>query len=122
MARSEAASMPPMTALPSTRRDTAPAPVAAPQRHTSKNESKRSHQYRPQTQSGREQGRLFDRFAFVKLHFCEFDDQNRIFRGQSDQHHQTDLRVHVVFQSSHPEKPERAENRDRRSQQHAEGQ
>ncbi len=65
----------------------------------------------------------------------EFDDQNGVLGRQTDQHHESDLRVDIVLDLHHegredhaqhgasqPQQSERAEHRDRRAQQYAERQ
>ena len=90
---------------------------------------------RTKPQAGAFQRCVSQRFAFFKFVFGEFDDQNRVLCRQANQHHQTDLRVHVIFDLDHVERKEKrkheapqpkhqesAEHRNGSAQQHAEGQ
>ena len=58
MAMSEAMSMPPITAVPSTRRETAPAPAGKPQGHAAQNKSECGHQDRAQSKLSAGQGSI----------------------------------------------------------------
>ena len=111
----EAAIIPPITVEPRIRRATAPEPLANQNGRQPEDERERSHQDRAQAQSRAFERGVEQRFAFFVFVLGEFDDQNRIFRGQTDEHDQTDLRVNVVFHSAQPEREERAEHRDRRA-------
>ena len=93
----EAASIPPMTAVPRTRRETAPEPDAG---------------------SG-ERG-FFDALAVFVFVLGELDDQDGVFGGQPDQHDQADLSVHVILKVAQHQEKVGAEDRDRSSEQHAE--
>ena len=59
------------------------------------------------------QRRIEKRFAFFVFGLGEFDNENGVFRGETDQHDKTDLRIDIVFHSAQPEREERAEHRDR---------
>ena len=92
-----AASIPPMTVIPMTRREMAPAPFASGERHAAQNEGKGSHEDRPQPEFRARQGRLYNRLPLVVFHLGELDDENRVFRRQSDEHDQPDLDIDVVL-------------------------
>ena len=109
----DAAIIPPITVEPRTRRATAPEPVANQSGKQSKDESKGRHQDRSQTQTRAFERGVEQRLALFVFVLGELDDQDRVFRGQTDEHDQPDLRVDVVLHSAQPECEERAEHRDR---------
>ena len=93
-----AASMPPNTVTPMSRRLAAPAPVADDQRHDAKDEGEGSHQHGAEAQARPRHGRFRSAHAGLALLLGELDDQNRILRRQADQQHHADLRVDVVVE------------------------
>ena len=95
------------------RRATAPEPVANHNGSIPKMKCKGSHQDRTKTQTRAFQRRVEQRFALFVFVLGEFDDEDRVLRGQSDQHDQTDLRVNIIFHPAQPKRKERAEHRDR---------
>ena len=46
------------------------------------------------------EGRGHQIAASVHFVFGKFDNQNGVFGGQSDQHHQSDLEINIVLQSA----------------------
>ena len=46
------------------------------------------------------EGRGHQIAASVYFVFGEFDNQDGVLGGQSDQHHQSDLEINVIFQSA----------------------
>ena len=61
-------------------------PAGLDQGEDAEYEGERSHDDRPQTQAGRFERSIDDAHAFLDFLGGEFDNQNGIFRGQSDQH------------------------------------
>ena len=60
------------------------------------------------------------------LHLGEFDDEDRVLRGEADEHDDADLREHIVHvalaevPARRPQSDVRAEGGERRAEQHAE--
>ena len=111
-----------MTTVPMMRRETAPAPVAIPQRHGSQNKCERGHENWPQANARAGQRRFNEWFAFFVFEPRKLDDQNGIFGGEPDEHDQADLRENIVHHVPRPQGHESAQHGDRRAQQHAEWQ
>jgi hypothetical protein len=63
-----------------------------PKRYTPEDKGESSHQYRTKQQTGTSQGSVHDWPPFVVFGFEKFDDQNRVLRRQTDEHHQSDLK------------------------------
>ena len=93
-----------------------------PKRQTSEDKCERSHEDRSQAQTRALKRGVDEWFAFFVFVLGEFDDKDRVFSGQSDEHDETDLRVDVVLHPAQPKRRERAEHRDRRAEQHTEWQ
>src|SRR4029077_20515357 len=61
------------------------------------NESKRRHQDGTQADKRGFHGGVEDAEAFFAKLFGEFDDEDRVFAGEADQHYEADLAVDVIF-------------------------
>ena len=48
-------------------------------------------------------------FALLKFVLGELDDEDRVFRGQADEHDEPNLRVHIVFDLHHVGRKESAQ-------------
>ena len=114
--------MPENTVMPITLRASAPAPVAVSSGTTPRMNAKaviRIGRNRSFAASSAD----FDRAPLpcVVLHLRELDDQDRVLRGEADEHDQADLRedvVHVALAEELAREPEaeiRAEGRERRA-------
>src|SRR5262249_23657308 len=93
-----------------------------PQWHATEDESKGGHENRPKPDARACESGLLETLPALELLFREFDDQNCILCRQSDQHHQPDLSVDIVFEVSRPQSQIRSQHCDRRSEKHAERQ
>ena len=103
MAMTDAASIPPMTAVPMMRRATAPAPDAShkgalPRMKANAVIRMGRRRIRAPTKSG-----FCDAFATLVFRFGELHNQNRVLRSQPDQHDQGDLGIHIIFEVTQPE-------------------
>ena len=96
MAMREAASMPPMTMVPSTWRETAPAPLASPQRNAAEDKGECGHEDGPEPQSRPGERGVKQRFAGFVFGLGELDDEDGVFGRKADQHNEADLRVDIV--------------------------
>ena len=67
------------------------------------------------------EGRGHQIAASVYFVFGEFDNQNGVFGGQSDQHHQSDLEINIVLQSAERDAEICAEGGYRKGQQYGDG-
>ena len=122
IARKVAASMPPMTPVPTESRAPAPAPLenasgATPRMNASeviRIGRKRSRAASSAAARGRQ--------AFALLEHRVLDDQDRVLRGEAEQRHEADLEVHVVRVAAQPHRGERAERAERQREQHRERQ
>ena len=116
MAMAEAAIIPPMTVEPRMRRATAPEPLANHNGIIPKINAKEV------IRIGRRRKRAPSRVAsssglpFSYSSLGEFNNQDGVLCGQSDEHDQSDLRVDIVFHPAQPKREERAEHRDRRTE------
>ncbi len=115
--RNVEASMPPATAVPTELRAPAPAPGRKCQRQHAEDERERRHQNRPQPDPRRLDRRVDDRLALLAQLLGELDNQDRVLRRQADQHDESYLAEHVVGESPHELRAERAEDRQRHAQQ-----
>ena len=121
-------SMPEKTAMPITLRASAPAPDAVSSGTTPRMNAKAVIRIGRKRSLAALQRRFDERLPLVDLHLRELDDQNRVLRGQTDEHDQADLREDVVHvarpevQACEPEPEIRAEGRERRAQEDAERQ
>src|SRR5262249_26440002 len=108
---------------------------SGPERHAAQDECKRGHKNGTQAEACAFESGVHERFAFLKFVFRELDDKNGVFRGETDQHDKTDLRVDVTFDLDHvarkergeqrasePEDEEGSKDRDGRAEENAEGQ
>ncbi|CAB3763182.1 hypothetical protein LMG29739_04052 [Paraburkholderia solisilvae] len=91
-------------------------------RHAAENERERGHHDRPQTLFRRDHRRIENGLAALAVQHRELEDQNRILRGERNQHRQADLEVHVVVEPAQQDREQRAEQRERHRHQHAERQ
>src|SRR5712664_1935429 len=82
-----------------------------PERHAAENERKRGHQNRTQTKSCPLERSVNEGFSLFVLILSELNDKNRVLCGQTDKHHQPDLRVDVVLDLHHVSRIESAEHR-----------
>ena len=112
--------MPPNTVVPIDCRLAAPAPVANISGNDAEDEGERGHQDRPQAKPRRLHRRFDDLEPFLAPPLGEFDDQNRVLRGQTDQHDEADLGIDVDLHLPHPQRKKRAEQRERHGEQHHE--
>src|ERR1700675_1631843 len=80
---------------------TGPGAARCPQRHATQDEREGRHQNGPETQSGSLQRGVRQRLPFLELILRKFHDQNRVLRGQPDEHHQSDLRVDIALYLHH---------------------
>ena len=93
----EAASIPPMTVEPSTRRETAPEPWQTTMA------SSRQMKAKDVIRIGRRRKlRAFERgidqrFAFLVFGLGKFDNQDGVFGRQTNEHDHTDLRIDIIF-------------------------
>jgi hypothetical protein len=97
MAIRVAASIPPMTTVPRIWRETPPEPLANHKRNAAEDEGEGGHQDGAEAEVGPGHRRFEDALAFFVLVLGEFDDQDGVLGRKTDQHHQADLRVNVVF-------------------------
>ena len=67
-------------------------------------ERKRSHQDRTEPQAGSGERRIDNRLAGLNLYLRELHDEDCILGREPDEHDQTDLGVHVVFERTKPER------------------
>src|SRR5580658_5463473 len=107
-----------------------------PERDATEDEGERGHHEGAEALPRRGECRINDGHAsFFVILLSERDDQNRVLRCQTDQHHQADLGINVVLHLHHvrrqvkahheapqPKRGQGAEYRHRRAEQHAEGQ
>ena len=121
MAMELAASMPPITAMPMTCRDTRRRRSPC-QRHAAENEGEGGHQNGPQAELGAFERGINQRLALLVAHLGKLDDENGVFGRQADEHDQTDLGIDVVFEVTDHQAGKRAEHGDGHAQQHAERQ
>src|SRR5712664_3579501 len=104
-----------------------------PERHAAENERKGSHQNRTQTKSCPFERSINEGFSLFVFLLGELNDKNRVLCGQTNEHHQPDLRVDIVLDLHHvsriedtehgppqPQHSKGAKYRDRRAKQHAE--
>ena len=116
------ASMPPATAVPTELRAPAPAPVAYASGSTPRmNANDVMRIGRSRMRAASTAASTIDRPCAAKL-FGELDDQNRVLRGQPDQHDEADLAEHVVREAANQLRAQRAEHRQRHAQQNDERQ
>src|SRR5580658_519117 len=73
----------------------------SPQWNTTEDKRERRHQDRAQPQPRAFKSRVREWFSLFELILGEFDDQDRVFRRQADQHDKADLRVDVAFDLHH---------------------
>ena len=92
------------------------------QRHDAQDEGERSHENGAQTNPGCFHGCFHQRKPALPQLLGEFDDQNRILAGQSDQHDQPNLAVDIVLQTAQGLRAERSQQRHGHREQHDEGQ
>ena len=114
-ASSVAAIMPPITQVPSTCREMAPAPEASQSgtqpRMKANAVIRMGRSRQPCTgKSGVDQS-----CALVIFQLGELNDQNGVLGGQADEHDQSDLGVHVVIKTAVIKGDERPEDGDRHS-------
>ena len=115
MAMPDAAIIPPITVEPRIRRATAPEPVANHNGKSPKMKAKEVIRIGRKRKRAPSSAASSKRFAFFVFGLGEFDNQNGIFRGEADEHDQTDLRVDVIFHTAQHRVEESAEHRDRRA-------
>ncbi|CAG2154752.1 hypothetical protein LMG19282_04712 [Cupriavidus campinensis] len=105
--------------LPARRRG----PARDGQRNTAQDEGQRGHDDRPQPQLGRLDRRVVGAQPLLDAHLHrELEDQDGVLGRQRDQHRQADLEVDVVLHAAYQDGNQRAEQRERHSQQHADRQ
>ena len=92
------------------------------QRQHAECECERRHNDRSQALLAREDRRFHDRFAFLAELHGGGHAQHRVFRAEADQHQKADLEVHVVLETAHPIRQQRAENAERHCGHHCAGQ
>ena len=127
--------MPPITAVPIIWRATEPAPVAIHSGTQPRINAKDVIKIGRRRNPGSLERGIGQWLSLLVLILGKLDDQNRILGGQTDEHHQPDLRVHIGLDlnrvsgidgaehgPAQPQHREGAKYRDRRAQQHAEGQ
>ena len=90
-----------------------------PERDTAEDERERGHQDRPEPELGAPDRRVVNRPALPPLAARELDDQDRVLRGEPDQHHHPDLAEHVGRVPAQEQPEERADDRDRGGEEHA---
>ena len=88
--------MPPTTVVPIIWRATPPVPCG-PQRDATQDECERGHQDWSKTEPGSLQRSIYQVLAFFVFVFGELNDQDGVLGGETDQHHQANLRIHVVL-------------------------
>ena len=98
------------------------------QRNDTEDEREGRHQDRTEAKLRRRHRRLHERLSRLEFHLRELDDQDRVLRGEANEHDQPDLGEDVVHVAGAHEgacqvEPEvRPEGRKRRPEQHAERQ
>ena len=110
-----AASMPPITVVPMIWRATEPAPEAVhsgTQPRINANDVIRIGRSRSRAPSSAASTRSLPFLEFV---LGELDNQNRVLGRQTDEHHQTDLRIHVASRSAPCRRARNAPSITRRS-------
>ena len=110
-------SMPPNTAVPTEWRPAWPAPRGKHERQHAEDERQRGHQDRPEPDARRLERGIDDREPFAAQLLGELDDQDRVLRGQADEHDEADLAVHVVLQPAQALRADAAEHGERHAQQ-----
>src|SRR5208282_1242745 len=109
--------------------------AGGPERDAAENEGEGGHEDGAEAQASAFQSRIDERLALLVFVLGKFDDKNRVFGGEADEHDEADLRVHVVFDLYHvggkkcreqspaePENEESAENCHGSAEKDAEGQ
>src|ERR1700723_4761817 len=105
---------------------------SGPERHAAENKGERGHHERPEAKPRRGKCSISDGHTALVVLLGKRDDQNRVFRSQTDEHHQANLGVHIVLHLNHvrrlkeaehdatqPERGESAEYCDPRAEQDA---
>ena len=82
-------------------------------RYHAENECHRRHDNRTKPELRRLDRRFQQRMAFLEPFVRKFHDENRVFRRESDQCHESDLEVDIVGHALEPNGAERAEETDR---------
>src|ERR1051326_1183437 len=92
-----------------------------PEWNAAKNESEGGHQNRTQTNARAGQVGVSEGLSAFVFLFSEFDDEDRILGGETDEHDKTDLGIDVVFKSARVEREKSAKDCDRCAEQNTEG-
>src|ERR1035437_663138 len=92
------------------------------QRQNAENEGERGHQNGPQTQLAGLSGCVSDGASLAAQLLSKLDNQNRVFRRESNEHDQADLAVDIVGEAAQRDQAQRAEHRHGHSQKNDEGQ
>src|SRR5438093_12351835 len=93
-----------------------------PERHAAKDEGKGGHQNGAQTNPRAGQRSLDQGFALLVFEPRKLDNEDGILGRQTNEHHQTNLRIHVVHHVPDEQGCEGAEDRDGGTEQDAERQ
>src|ERR1019366_8146216 len=91
----------------------------SPQGNASEDECEGGHKDRTQSEFGARQRGVNQSCTLVVFHFCEFDDQDGVLCGQSDQHDQPNLGVHIVLERTEIECDKCPKYRDGHAQEDA---
>ena len=83
------------------------------QRQDAEEERHRGHDDRPKSSFYRPQGRLDQFLSVFHAMLCELNDQNGVFRGQSQRGEESDLKVNVVRHTGQPCRRRRAKDAQR---------
>src|SRR5580704_14210426 len=75
--------------------------ASGPKRDAAEDERKGGHKNGAQTQASAFQSGIDERLALLVFVLRKFHDENRVFRGEADEHDQADLGVDVVFDLHH---------------------
>jgi len=92
-----------------------------PQRNAAEDERERRHEDGAEPQARALERGVDDGPAFLELGLRELDDEDRVLRGEADQHDEADLRIDVVVEMPRHEAEERAQHRHGHAEEHAEG-
>ena len=114
--------MPPTIAVPTECRPSLPAPLAKYSGNTPRMNANEVIRIGRSRNSARLDRRLNNAAASAAQLLGKFNDQDGVLRREPNQHHQPDLHVNVVLQSTQGDKGQRAQHRHRHRQQNDERQ
>ena len=112
MPKSDAASMPPNTGVPTARRLRRRRPLAITSGTRPEDEGEARHHHRAEAQPRALDRGLDDRLALLALLDRELDDQDRVLGGERDQHDEADLGVDVEVEPATTAPRDGAEHAD----------